>query len=105
MRNLKNLRFDCCRCKNFSTASYQNDISSGTGRIFLDKNKKRFIETLSETKKSFASILEQRRRIKNSAGVLIPLCEVNNQACLLFTQRSHGLRRNKGQVRYQYLVA
>jgi len=41
---------------------------------------------------------EISKRARKRACVILPLCLVNKQPCILFTQRSHKLSRHKGEV-------
>ena len=90
----KNIGFICSKC--VSTVARHN-VSYGL-ELFSDKNKANFNTKLDVTKKEYQNQFENY--IEKSAGVLVPFCEVDGEPSLLFTQRSQGLRRNKGHVRY-----
>lgn len=74
-----------------------NDLYSST-KIFSSENKSNFIAHMDKIKLDFS--LKFNKKTEKQAGILIPLCEVNNKPSILFTQRSAELRTHKGQVRY-----
>ena len=65
--------------------------------LFSDRSKLKFNNQLNETKQKFIS--QHVYQIEKTAGVLIPFCEVDGKPSLVFTQRSHSLKRNRGHVR------
>lgn len=51
-------------------------------------------------KMSTLKLVPDGKKMESRASVLIPLCHTNNDLCLLYTLRTHSLRRHPGKISF-----
>nr|XP_002126646.1 nucleoside diphosphate-linked moiety X motif 8-like [Ciona intestinalis] len=85
----------------YNTRTAQNQLHA-THCIFSTENVKKHVVKIAESLTSELSYSNsiKRLKLKNQAAVLVPLCTVNGELCLLFTVRSNNLPTHKGQISF-----
>lgn len=79
-----------------STSKFYKTVMSMTPQALLSNtSKEQCIQKLNELP-SFIT----NNKLKINAAVLVPLCVVDNEVCLLYTLRSSNLNSHKGQVSF-----
>lgn len=94
MRNFlfqSNLNDFKSKCAQYSGLLQKTDFE----KFLSDDHLKKCIQKFSSLK-----LIPSRKKYEKTASVLIPLCHVNNDLCLLYTLRTSSMKRHGGQISF-----
>lgn len=80
-----------------STSGMSGAKTPSLGDAFSDENKERVMSSLSSKLRTLRRFYT--KDVKQRGAVVVPLCSVNGEPCILFTLRTRTLKDHSGEVR------